>query len=141
MNRTNFLYRIMLYAFPLFLLLFEWTIRVAANNEEQNAFWMPSLATAGMGLLLPHLVAESDAAKLTAPTWKGIVNRNLPPLALIALFAGMALWSLILLGGVKKQTMLPGIPGVGFGAAQSWAVLYYFLIGLGFSEVKWGAMR
>jgi hypothetical protein len=141
MNQVNFLYRIMLYVFPLFLLFFEWIIRVAANNEEQNAFWVPSLATAGIGLLLPLLVAEGDVTRLRAPKWKGVVNRNMPALALIALFVGMALWCLILLGGLKNQMMLPEIPGTGFDAAQSWAVLYYFLVCLGFSEAKSGAMQ
>ena len=131
----------MLYVFPLFLLFFEWIIRVAANNEDQKAFWTPSLATAGIGLLLPLLVAETDAAKLRAPKWKGIVNRNTPALALIALFAGMALWCLILLGGLKRKTMLPEFLGTGFDAAQSWAVLCYFVIGLGFSVAKSGAMQ
>jgi hypothetical protein len=141
MNRMNFLYRIMLYVFPLFLLFLEWVIRVASNNEEHNAFWMPSLATAGMGLLLPLLAAESDETRLRAPKWKGIVNRNLPPMALIALFAGMALWCLILLGGLKQRMLLPGLPGTDFDPAQLWAVLYYFLIGLGLSEAKWGAVK
>jgi hypothetical protein len=57
------------------------------------------------------------------------------------MIAGMALWCLILLGGLKHRTMLPSIPGIEVDAAQSWAVLYYFLIGLGFSEAKWGAVK
>lgn len=137
----SLVHRTTLFLCPFFLLFMEWVLRLASEEHDPAAFWAPSLTSCGVSQLFPLLATKEEAAAPHRRGWKEAILQNLRSLALIAMFAGIALWSLILLESLKHRVLLPLIPGIPWSAGGTWALTYYTLINFLFFNKQSGAMK
>jgi hypothetical protein len=133
--------RAALFLCPFFLLFMEWVLRLATEEHDPAGFWAPSLTSCGVSQLFPILTTDKEPAAVQGSGWKGALIENLRSFALIAMFGGIALWSLILLESLNHRVLLPLVPGMPLSAGGTWALAYYTLINFLFFKNESGGVK
>ena len=128
--------RILTYGFVFFLIFLEWLLRTLSNVDSQE-FMGPTLAAAGIGLLVPLTTAKNKAASLSSNTQQQILGyiviskkeQTMVGVIWIFLFLLLTCWTydLCLIG--KK------CPAV-FGISPLWLGGIAYFVAVILSEVK-----
>jgi hypothetical protein len=124
----NFFVRVFMYALPLWLGAFEFTVHEAMREKHPQAFLAPGLMLSAIALLVPSCLASREPDQ-SSTVWIRLRYRG--DLALIAVaftgaIAGMPLWHLML--GASLSGDVDGWPTWRFlhwNATTSIAMMYY----------------
>jgi hypothetical protein len=130
--------RALIYAFPFFLLLMEWLLRVSLTVNSQE-FVAPTIAAAGLGLLIPLTGFKRREVKIPDDTKRQIDalgwvlvpkrERHLIDFVWLAVLVALGGWASCLVFACKPQANPMRV-------APFWYAMAVYFLAVIFSELK-----
>ena len=116
--------RVLIYTFPFFLVLMEWLLRVAVTVNSKE-FIAPTIAAAGLGLLLPLTAPKNRAMALSETTLRELEatrvviipkrERVLIDVVWVLIFLALGAWAVCLVFACKPDADTLKLPHVLYG--------------------------